>query len=75
MVNFLHGVIIFLTDLKYKCWIRIWIQSRILILKIIKFLVVREEWLRAGHKIKYSRYNHATITVPGDMFPQCLTTT
>jgi hypothetical protein len=37
--------------------------------------VVREEWLRAGHKIKYSRYNHATITVPGDMFPQCLTTT
>jgi hypothetical protein len=35
---------------------------------------IREEWLRAGHKIKYSRYNHATITVPGEMFPQCLTT-
>jgi len=32
----------------------------------------REEWVRTGSKIKFSRYNHATITVPGDMFPQCL---
>lgn len=21
--------------------------------------------------IKYPRYNHATVTVPGDMFPEC----
>merc|ERR1719499_2119369 len=31
----------------------------------------REEWVRSSHKIKYSRYNHGTLTVPGDMFPQC----
>ena len=23
-------------------------------------------------KIKYARYNHATVTVPGDMFPHCV---
>ncbi|XP_023322030.1 kelch-like protein 33 isoform X2 [Eurytemora carolleeae] len=32
----------------------------------------KEEWSRSINKIKYARYNHATITVPGDMFPQCL---
>jgi len=31
----------------------------------------REEWMRSPEKIKYSRYNHGTLTVPGDMFPQC----
>jgi len=34
----------------------------------------REEWVRSVHKIKYSRYNHGTLTVPGDMFPQCAKT-
>ena len=33
----------------------------------------REEWVKSENKIKYSRYNHATVTVPGDMFPQCNT--
>ena len=31
----------------------------------------REEWLVSEKRIKYNRYNHATVTVPGDMFPQC----
>ena len=25
----------------------------------------------SSHKIKYARFNHGTITVPGDMFPNC----
>merc|ERR1712038_2057235 len=31
----------------------------------------REEWVRSVHKMKWSRYNHGTLTVPGDMFPKC----
>ena len=31
----------------------------------------REEWVKSGGRIQYSRYNHASVTVPGDMFPQC----
>ena len=30
-----------------------------------------EQWIISEKKITYSRYNHATVTVPGEMFPQC----
>jgi len=31
----------------------------------------REEWVKTSEKLEYSRYNHASVTVPGEMFPQC----
>ena len=31
----------------------------------------REEWIRTDIRLKYQRFNHATLTVPGDMFPEC----
>ena len=30
-----------------------------------------EEWKKSETKLDLARYNHATVTVPGDMFPQC----
>ena len=30
-----------------------------------------EQWIISEKKLTYSRYNHATATVPGEMFPQC----
>ena len=32
---------------------------------------VREEWRISPWKLQQARYNHGTLTVPGDMFPQC----
>ncbi|XP_059095761.1 uncharacterized protein LOC131890438 [Tigriopus californicus] len=32
----------------------------------------QEEWVKSRLKLKYPRYNHATITVPGEMFPKCV---
>jgi len=32
----------------------------------------QEEWVKSPHELKYPRFNHGTVTVPGDMFPQCL---
>lgn len=31
-----------------------------------------EEWVKSNKQLKYPRYNHATVTVPGDLFPQCM---
>ena len=31
-----------------------------------------EEWIKTDFKLKYARYNHATVTVPGNMFEQCI---
>merc|ERR1712172_34672 len=31
----------------------------------------REEWRISPWKLQQARYNHGTLTVPGDMFPQC----
>ena len=47
-------------------------RTSLLMSGCIRLPLFREEWSRTGAKIKYPRYNHATITVPGDMFPQCL---
>lgn len=33
--------------------------------------IFREEWVKTSEKLEYSRYNHASVTVPGEMFPQC----
>jgi len=30
-----------------------------------------EEWITTPDTLKYPRYNHGTVTVPGEMFPQC----
>ena len=38
---------------------------------MMMLMLCREEWSKNENKIKYSRYNHASVTVPGDMFPQC----
>eukprot|EP00096_Caligus_rogercresseyi_P006745 TRINITY_DN2353_c0_g1_i1.p1 TRINITY_DN2353_c0_g1~~TRINITY_DN2353_c0_g1_i1.p1 ORF type:complete len:788 (-),score=160.43 TRINITY_DN2353_c0_g1_i1:106-2409(-) len=30
-----------------------------------------EEWVKSNLTIRLPRYNHATVTVPGEIFPQC----
>jgi len=30
------------------------------------------EWVKTNLQLEFPRFNHATVTVPGDMFPQCV---
>ena len=50
----------------------IWIQIQDLVNTEKDWLQDTEEWRKSPMKIKYARYNHATVTVPGDMFPHCV---
>ena len=38
---------------------------------MVKMMMYREEWRISPWKLQQARYNHGTLTVPGDMFPQC----
>jgi len=34
--------------------------------------VDEEKWVKTEYKLEFPRFNHATVTVPGEMFPQCV---